>query len=121
MLGGKRKFVVCEKCSERACLKLQLSNEQNLGYFALYWGVIKPSLFGISRSYCKDPQQPISIMQCHKGFEHCSIDLLFSRGVGGGLRTVFRSQDICLVGQMISQLGKMFALQVLATHLTKFG
>lgn len=83
MLGGKRKFVVCEKCSEQVAAIEQWTKPW---LFRFILGVILPSLIGISRSCCKDAQQPISIMQCHKGFEHCSIDLLFSLGVGGVIK-----------------------------------
>ena len=32
-----------------------------------------PSYLGIKLSCYKDPYQPISIIECRKGFEHCSI------------------------------------------------
>ena len=29
----------------------------------------------------KDPHQPISIMKCHRGFDHCSIRLAIESGI----------------------------------------
>ena len=37
-------------------------------------GIIPPSYIGITISYYKDPHKPASIMECHKGFDHCSHD-----------------------------------------------
>ena len=50
----------------------------------LKWAVIKgppagwviPSYIGILIGHYQDPYEPISIMQCHKGFDHCSYGIL---------------------------------------------
>ena len=34
----------------------------------------------ITISQYKDPYKPISIMECHKGFEHCSVLMIATSG-----------------------------------------
>ena len=35
------------------------------------YGIILPSYIGIIMNHYKDPYEPTSIMECHKGFDHC--------------------------------------------------
>ena len=42
--------------------------------FGVYKGITLPSFIGIIfNHYYKDPYEPISIMECHKSFERCSL------------------------------------------------
>ena len=43
-----------------------------MGIFCIE-GIILPSYMGIVKSRCKNPYQPIGIMECQQGFERCSI------------------------------------------------
>ena len=45
---------------------VQLSSDQNLGYLLYIWDY--PFVVGVIISHHKDPYEPISIMECHKGF-----------------------------------------------------
>ena len=64
-----------------------------VGY--LIWWIILPNYMGIIISQYEDPYKPISIMECHKGFERCSdggifqICALFSPGTLGKISPHF--------------------------------
>ena len=45
-----------------------------LGIYCIL-GIILPNYMGIIRCHDKDPYRSISIMECHKGFERCSIEM----------------------------------------------
>ncbi len=49
-----------------------LSNDQFTLVICCMQGSILPSYIGIIRIIYKDPYEPISIMECHTGFERCS-------------------------------------------------
>ena len=46
-----------------------MSSDQNPGYLVYIGDEILPTYTGIVISYYKDPQKPIGIMECHKGFD----------------------------------------------------
>ena len=50
----------------------QMSSEKNPGCLGYIGDEILPSYVGIIISHYKDPYEPISRMECHKGFERCS-------------------------------------------------
>ena len=53
-----------------------LSSVQNPGWLPYIRGLycILPTYMGIVISHHKDPYEPISIVECHKGFERCSSE-----------------------------------------------
>ena len=59
-----------------------LSSDQNRGCL-LYIGNFTTHYIGIIISQYKDPYQPISLMECHKGFERCSLGFLLNSLVDG--------------------------------------
>ncbi len=42
------------------------------------WKITLPSFIAIIRIHYKDPYEPISIIEWHKGFERCSIGMFIS-------------------------------------------
>ena len=67
----------CEKpevngsCSPQVVIK-QMNCDQLTLVICCKQGSILPSYIRTIISYCKDPYQPTRIMECNKGFEHCS-------------------------------------------------
>ena len=46
-------------------------------------------------NHCKDPYQPISIMECHKGFDRCSGDFVVAPAGGTERRRARFALDTC--------------------------
>ena len=62
------------RCFVEFIVEFDMNSNHNPGGLG-HVRVLLPSYIGIIISQYKDPYKPISKMECHKGFEHCSVEI----------------------------------------------